>query len=61
MASEYDRVTDAAMNAYIADVPKWNSSADKLIEDLQPSDQLREKTLPELIRLREHLVRRYIK
>jgi len=56
LASEYDRVTDAAMNAYIADVPKWNSSADKLIEDLQPSDQLRKKTLPELIRLRERLV-----
>ena len=56
LAREYDEVTDASMKAYIADVEKWDSSADKLIEDLQPSDQLRKKMLPELIRLRERLV-----
>jgi hypothetical protein len=56
LALEYDDVTDASMKAYIADVEKWDSSADKLIEDLQPSDQLRKKMLPELIRLRERLV-----
>ena len=56
LALEYDDVTDASMKAYIADVEKWDSSADKLIEDLQPSDQLRKKILPELIRLRERLV-----
>ena len=56
LALEYDEVTDASMKAYIADVEKWDSSADKLIEDLQPSDQLRKKMLPELIRLRERLV-----
>ena len=44
------------MKAYITDVEKWDSSADKLIEDLQPSDQLRKKMLPELIRMREDLV-----
>ena len=56
LALEYDDVTDASMKAYIADVEKWDSSADKLIEDLQPSDQLRKKMLPELIRMREDLV-----
>jgi len=56
LAREYDEVTDASMKAYMADVEKWDSSADKLIEDLQPSDQLRKKMLPELIRLRERLV-----
>jgi hypothetical protein len=56
LAQGYDDATDAAIAAYIADVEKWGSTADILIEDLQPADQLRGQTLPEIIELRQQLV-----
>ena len=56
LAQEYDSATDAAMNAYITDVKDWNSSADKLIEDMKPLDRIRGNTLSEVVRLREDLV-----
>ena len=56
LARQYDDATDAAMSAYIEDVEQWSSTADELIEDLQPLDQLRGQTLQELIQLRQRLV-----
>jgi hypothetical protein len=56
LAREYDDATDAAMGAYIADVEKYDSTADDLISDLLPPDQIRMSTLPKVIRLRERLV-----
>jgi hypothetical protein len=56
LAQEYDDATDAAIAAYIADVEKWGSTADILIEDLQPADKLRGQTLPEIIELRQQLI-----
>jgi uncharacterized membrane protein YccC len=56
LASEYDDATDAAISAYIEDVERWSSTADELIEDLQPVDQLRRQTLSELVPLRQRLI-----
>jgi hypothetical protein len=56
LGRQYEEVSEDAINAYIADVEKWESSADILIKDLQPSDQLREKSLQELIQLRGRMV-----
>jgi len=56
LAQKYDDATDAALSAYIADVEKYQSTADDLIKDLQLPDQLRGTTLPEVISLREKLV-----
>jgi uncharacterized membrane protein YccC len=56
LASEYDDATDAAISVYIEDVEQWSSTADELIEDLQPLDQLRRQTLSELVPLRQRLI-----
>ena len=56
LAREYDDATDAAMGAYIADVGKYDSTADELIADLLPSDRIRVSTLPKVISLRERLL-----
>jgi hypothetical protein len=56
LAGDYDAATEAAMNAYIEDVAQWDSSADALLEVLQPLDRRRDNTLPQLIQLRQHLV-----
>jgi len=56
LAREYDAATDAAMGAYIADVEKYDSTADDLIADLLPPDRIRVSTLPKVIDLRARLV-----
>ena len=56
LAREYDDATDVAMGAYIADVEKYDSNADDLISDLQPSDRIRVSMLPKVISLRERLL-----
>ena len=56
LAREYDRATNAAMNAYIDDVQQFNSSADTLIATFQPMDERRQETLPQLIQLRQRFV-----
>jgi hypothetical protein len=56
LAQEYDDATDAAIASYITDVEQWSSTADILIEDLQPADQLRGQTLPQIIELRQQLI-----
>ena len=56
LAREYDDATDAAMSAYIADVEKYDSTADDLISDLLPPDRMRVSTLPKVISLRERLL-----
>jgi len=56
LVKQYDDATDDALGAYIADVERYDSTADNLIEDLRPSDELRGQTLPELIRLRQRLI-----
>jgi hypothetical protein len=56
LAQEYDDATDAAIRSYIHDVEKWSSTADILIEDLQPADQLRGQVFPAIIELRKQLI-----
>ena len=56
LAREYDDINDAAMGAYIADVEKYDSDADDLIEDLLAPDRTRVSTLPKVIELRERLI-----
>ena len=45
----------AAIDAYTTDVQDWNSTADRLIADLQPIDRTRADTLAQLSGLREEL------
>ena len=56
LAGEYDSAVDAAVSAYLADVEDWSSSADKLIEEMDPFDKAREDVLFEVIRLRDGIV-----
>ena len=56
LAREYDEATDAALDAYVADVERYNSTANDLISDLLPADQIRVSTLPDVIGSRERLI-----
>lgn len=56
LASAYDEASVRAIEAYTAHVEQWDSSADDLIADLKPLDELRGQTLPDLIELRQRLV-----
>jgi len=56
LARDYDDATDAAMDAYIADVEQYDSTVDELILDLLPPDLIRVSTLPKVISLRDRLV-----
>jgi len=55
LARRYDEASDATVSAYLADVAKWTSSADSLIEVLQPQDQVRGTALRDLVQLRRSL------
>ena len=55
LAQEYDVAADAAIRAYIEDIEDWNSSYADLIEKLVPTDQMRRRTLSEIVRLRQRL------
>ena len=55
LAQEYNVAADAAIRAYIEDIEDWNSSYAGLIEKLVPTDQMRRRTLSEIVRLRQRL------
>ena len=55
LAAAYDDATDTALALFAADVEKWSSTADDLMQDLKPADEQRSRTLRELIVLRQRL------
>lgn len=56
LAQAYDAATTAAMDAYVADIKQWKSSAEELVEIFEPQDRVRAETLPKLIELRQRLL-----
>jgi len=56
LAKEHEAATDAAINAYITDVEKYESTTNQLVEDFEPLDQTRSKVYRELIEVRQDLI-----
>ncbi len=56
LAHEHEAATDAAIKAYIADVEKYETTTDELVDDFEPLDQARTKVYRELIEVRQDLI-----
>ena len=56
LAKKHDDATDDAINAYIADVEKYTTTADELIDDFKPLDRVRTKVYREFVDIRQALV-----
>ena len=55
LARQYDNAVAASVNAYIAKSAEWDSSANDLIERLQPWDNARLRTVQEIVRVRQSM------
>ena len=55
LASQYENAVVTTVEAYIAESVKWESSADGLIEVLEPWDSSRTKTLRDIVRVRQSM------
>ncbi len=55
LASQYEKAVVETVEAYIAESVKWESSANGLIELLEPWDRTRTKTLQEIVRVRQSM------
>jgi len=55
LARQYEKAVVASVNAYIAESVKWESSANGLIEQLQPWDSIRKQTVQEIVRIRQSM------
>ena len=53
LAQEHEAATDAAISAYIADVEKYETTTDELVDDFEPLDQARTNVYRELIEVRQ--------
>lgn len=53
LASQYEKAVVATVEAYIAESVKWESSANGLIELLEPWDSTRIRMLQEIVRVRQ--------
>ena len=49
LAQEHNAATDSAINAYITDVEKYETTTNQLVEDFEPLDQARTKVYRELV------------
>ena len=56
LAREHEAATDASISAYIADVEKYETTTDELVDDFEPLDQARTKVYRELIEVRQAMV-----
>ncbi len=56
LAQEHEAATDAAIKAYIADVEKYETTTNQLVEDFEPLDQARTNVYRELIKVRQAMV-----
>jgi hypothetical protein len=55
LAAQYQKAVVATVDAYIDESVKWESSADGLIEVLEPWDSSRTKTLQEIVQVRQSM------
>lgn len=56
LAKEYDAASDAAISAYIADVEKYTTTPDQLVDDFEPLDRARTKVYREFVEVRQDLI-----
>ena len=56
LAQEHNAATDAAINAYITDVEKYETTTNQLVEDFEPLDQARTKVYRELVDVRQAML-----
>jgi hypothetical protein len=55
LAARYQKAVVATVETYIDESVKWESSADGLIDTLEPWDSSRTKTLQEIVRVRQSM------
>ena len=55
LAQQYNRAVAASVEAYIAKSGQWDSSANDLIELLQPWDSARARTVGGIVRVRQSM------
>jgi hypothetical protein len=56
LAKQHEEATDAVLRVYAADVEKYTTTTDQLIDDFEPLDWQRAKVYRELIRVRLNLI-----
>ena len=56
LARRYEDAVSATLDAYLAESVKWESSANGLIEQLEPMDSVRVRTLQEIVRVRQSML-----
>ena len=56
LAKEHNQATNAALKAYIADVEKYTTRTDELVDDFDPLDRVRTKVYRELVEIRQELI-----
>ncbi len=56
LAKEHDEATDAVLSVYAADVERYTTTTDQLVDDFEPLDQERAKVYRELVELRQALI-----
>ncbi|MBT8120771.1 MAG: hypothetical protein KJN89_13740 [Gammaproteobacteria bacterium] len=55
LAAQYQEAVVATVENYVDESVKWESSADGLIEALEPWDDSRRETLQEIVRVRQSM------
>jgi hypothetical protein len=55
LARQYEKAVVASVNAYTVESVKWESSANGLIEQLQPWDSTRISTIQGIVRVRQSM------
>ena len=56
LAKKHEEATDATLSAYAADVERYTTTTDQLVDDFEPLDQERAKVYRELVELRQALI-----
>ena len=56
LAKEHEDATDAVLSVYAADVERYTTTTDQLVDDFEPLDQERAKVYRELIEVRQELI-----
>ena len=56
LAQEHEEATDAVLHVYAADVEKYTTTTDQLVDDFEPLDRERAKVYRELIEVRQAFI-----
>ena len=56
LAKEHDEATDTVLHVYAADVEKYTTTTDQLVDDFEPLDRERAKVYRELIGVRQAFI-----